>query len=256
MAYDSRYTPQNYYYNPNNPNNTQALMKESLLAASTKYNPSYQKAASAMAGMAAQQERTANSVLANTPANQGIKVTKANSGGGGSVAYEPVYYEAPSYDASAAINDQYNELLAQSRAANQRVLDALKANFDNSTKNINANYDLQQKTSEQDSADALRQAYINYMMSRRNINNDLARAGYTGGLAESNKARMFNNYGTNRNAIRTLLAQNLEKINTARNAELNDVQSQYDTALANQWQKYYDREMAIRQNLANALLSI
>lgn len=173
----------------------------------------------------------------------------SGSGGGG-------YYEAPSYDPSGAINDQYNELLAQSKAANQRILDALKANFENSTKNINANYDLQQKTSEQDSADALRQAYINYMMSRRNIDGDLARAGYTGGLAESNKARMYNNYGTNRNAIRTLLAQNLEKINTARNAELNDIQSEYNTALANQYQKYYDREMAIRQNLANALLSI
>lgn len=178
------------------------------------------------------------------PASKGTSVATA----------EPV--ETSWYDPSGAINEQYNQLLAQSQAANQRILDALKANFDNSTQNVNANYDLQQKTSEQDSADALRQAYINYMMSRRNIDGDLARAGYTGGLAESNKARMYNNYGTNRNAIRTLLAQNLEKINTARNAELNDLQSQYNTALANQYQKYYDREMAIRQNLANALLSI
>ena len=237
-------TPKNYspyYYSPNNPNNTYIATSNKTVNAPV--------ATKNIVTNAAQKAKSIVEEGAKALAAMGRSGSGSGSGGGG-------YYEAPSYDPSGAINDQYNELLAQSKAANQRILDALKANFENSTKNINANYDLQQKTSEQDSADALRQAYINYMMSRRNIDGDLARAGYTGGLAESNKARMYNNYGTNRNAIRTLLAQNLEKINTARNAELNDIQSEYNTALANQYQKYYDREMAIRQNLANALLSI
>ncbi len=241
-------TPKNYspyYYSPNNPNST--YIATSNKTVTPKANPVVTMAQNTAKNVA---QKAKSAVEEGARALAAMGRSGSGSGGGGG------YYEAPSYDPSGAINDQYNELLAQSRAANQRILDALKANFENSTKNINANYDLQQKTSEQDSADALRQAYINYMMSRRNIDGDLARAGYTGGLAESNKARMYNNYGTNRNAIRTLLAQNLEKINTARNAELNDIQSEYNTALANQYQKYYDREMAIRQNLANALLSI
>ena len=167
-----------------------------------------------------------------------------SGGGGGSTPY---------VDPNQAVKDRYNQLLKNLSADNNQILKTLKKNYNNSQNVINANYDLTQGNAEQDSANALREAYINYMMNKRNAQDTMARQGMTGGLTESNMARMYNNYGTNRNNIQTTLANNLAKINAERNSNLAELLNQYNTARSNQMSNYYDKKTAIQRALANLL---
>lgn len=100
------------------------------------------------------------------------------------------------------------------------ILDLLRQNYNNAIAGVNARYDAQDQQITNENEDALRQAYINYMMSRKNADNDMARQGYTGGLTESNRARMYNNYGNIRADLMKQRAQQLEEQRVKRNAEL------------------------------------
>ena len=77
-------------------------------------------------------------------------------------------------------------------AAYQGVADAQKAQAEASKADI----DKQRET-------ALKQAYIGNMMDQKNVDQQLKARGITGGLSESTRAAMQNNYRTNRNSIET-----------------------------------------------------
>ena len=152
------------------------------------------------------------------------------------------------------------EMLAEQRAAAQAAYDASRARLDaayNDTydalgKNLNSALDRMQKNYEygrgvqnDDAGKSLREAYINYMMNKRNLAQNLAAAGLSGGATESNMAKMYNNYGSSRNNINTTLAQNLAQLlNTYEN----------NVAAANQ--AYNEQWANARQNYANQLNSL
>ncbi len=151
-----------------------------------------------------------------------------------------------SYDYPVEVSDPYGDAMNDLNNANARMLSLLKQNYDNAVNNINAQYDYTQQTQENDSAKALREAYVNYMMSNRNIGNDMNRAGVNGGVAESTRAKMYNNYGNNRNAIRTNLQDQLAQINLARNSALAEAEANYNNALVDQTMNMFNKQMALR----------
>jgi len=108
------------------------------------------------------------------------------------------------------------------------ALALIKQNYNNSVKSVNSKYDAQVGEVKNEAADQLRQAYINYMMNRRNASNDMARQGYSGGLTESNLARLYNNYGTIRNDINKRTDEAVNKYNLSRNAELLNLLNNYN----------------------------
>lgn len=93
----------------------------------------------------------------------------------------------------------------------QRALDELANNY-------NANVSGMQNENDR----ALREAYINYKLGQRNVEQQLANAGITGGATESILANLFNAYGNNRNALN----QNLQN-------KLSDLAAVYNTNVAN-----------------------
>ncbi len=173
--------------------------------------------------------------------------SKATTSSGGTP--QTVYLDYGGPDLSA-----YNDALADLDASNAKVLALLKKNYDNSVNSINGKYDLTQKTQEADSANALREAYVNYMMNRRNIDGDLNRSGMNGGVAESTRAKMYNNYGNNRNALRTVLQNRLAEINLGRNEALNTLENEYNNAVAKQTMDSFNRRAALRQAMAAAMM--
>ena len=112
------------------------------------------------------------------------------------------------------------------------VLDLLRQNYNNAVNNINSRYDLADQQIAADNENALRQAYINYMMSRKNIDNDMSRQGYTGGLTESNRARMYNNYGNIRSDLMRQREQQLQEQRVKRNNELYQMLAQFNNQQA------------------------
>ncbi|HQC05011.1 MAG TPA: hypothetical protein PLB75_05940 [Paludibacteraceae bacterium] len=191
--------------------------------------------------------------------SSGGGATRASSGGslggGGGVSTASLIGNLVT-DPTAEVRQRYAGILADLANNNQYVLDKLKGNYDTSVNTINADYDTSISRQNADAEDALRQAYINYMMSRKNMDSALARQGYTGGLSESNQARMFNNYGNIRNDIRKTLNNAIENYNLKRNAALGEALNQYNAQLADQASDYFNKKQNYETTLSNALANL
>jgi len=111
---------------------------------------------------------------------------------------------------------------------NASILSLLAQNYNNAIRAVQDRYALEEQKMANENEDALRQAYINYMMSRKNMDNDMSRMGYTGGLTESNYARMYNNYGNIRADLIKQRQQQLAEQNLRKNQELYDLLAQYN----------------------------
>ena len=178
-------------------------------------------------------------------------------GSGSSGGYSGGSSEAAAVvDPTASVRNTYNTLLQQLAADNERALGVLANNYNESRNTLNPQYDLQAQQQNQSAADALREAYINYMMSRKNATDDMYRQGYTGGLTESNLARMYNNYGNIRNSINTALASKIMENDTNRNAALSSLLQNYNTNRARQEEDYFGKKTNYQQALQNALMRL
>lgn len=194
-----------------------------------------------------------------TPVTQAVEATRASSGGssgggGGSSLADLIGNVV--VDPTAEIRQRYAGILQDLANNNQFALDKLKGNYDTSVNTINADFDVSQARQNQDAEDALRQAYINYMMSRKNMDSDMMRQGYNGGVSESNQARMYNNYGNIRNDIRKSLANAIEQLNLKRNASLGEALNQYNSQLADQTSEYFKQKQNYETALSNAIANL
>lgn len=93
---------------------------------------------------------------------------------------------------------------AQRRAreeAYQKAAAAQKSAYDNNVSQLNSATN-----------DALREAYINRMLSQRNLNQQLSAQGISGGASETTQASMLNNYQDSRNDLEKERANQLANL--------------------------------------------
>ena len=123
-----------------------------------------------------------------------------------------------------------------------------KSSYDTTLNTLQANYDASAGKVSASAADSLQQAYINYMMSKRDLAQQLSAQGLSGGASETAAASLYNTYGTNRNAIvrdrEQSLADLLLQLGTSKSsalqaynermAELEAKRLQYRTELENE----------------------
>ena len=135
---------------------------------------------------------------------------------------------------SNLLQQNYNDALAQ-----------LQASYDSGARGVNRNADSAQQ-----------QAYINYMMSKRDLPPARAAQGLTGGMSESALAGMYNSYGNNRNTIdrgrNESLAALLDTLNSNRSSALQSYNSQLSAAE----QQKMAYQMQLEQALANGSAEI
>lgn len=135
---------------------------------------------------------------------------------------------------SNLLQQNYNDALAQ-----------LQASYDSGARGVNQNADSAQQ-----------QAYINYMMSKRDLPQALVAQGLTGGMSESALAGMYNTYGNNRNTIdrgrNESLAALLDTLNSNRSSALQSYNSQLSAAE----QQKMAYQMQLEQALANGSAEI
>lgn len=176
----------------------------------------------------------------------------AIGGGGGGYDYAAMIAEMLAAQRAAA-EQAYNRSMANLNKAWDDTTAALKNNLNSSLKTMEDNYKYGQGVQNEDAAKSLREAYVNYMMNKRNLNQNLSAAGVSGGATESSMANMFNNYGTSRNNINTTLAKNLAQLlNTYNNnvAAANQLyNSQYADAANNRMAQYNQLEQMLAGNL-------
>lgn len=142
----------------------------------------------------------------------------------------------------AAAQKAYDNSRANLESAYKNTYDSLRNNLNSALGRMEENYKYGQGIQRDDANKSLQQAYINYMMNRRNLAQNLAAAGISGGATESSLANMYNNYGNSRNNINTTLAQNLR-----------DLQNTYQNNVANANQAYNSQWAEANQNYNNYL---
>lgn len=126
------------------------------------------------------------------PASSGI----SSGGGGGGGAVAPSYN--PYADYMSFLERQRAEQQAARNAAAEAARKAQQSQYDANVNKLNTAADTAQQ-----------QAYINYMMSKRDLGQQLSAQGLSGGAAESTWAGLYNGYGNSRAGTEKSRIENL-----------------------------------------------
>lgn len=217
-----------------------------------------------------------------------VTAPKTNAGGGytggGSGSGSGSGSAAASYSAPAQSSDYTNSYISQMQsamqAAQQAAADAQRRAeeqmraaqeaqrrareeaYQRSAAQQKTNYEYGQGELNRATENALQQAYINKMMSERNLAQQLSAQGLNGGASETTTAGMLNNYNNSRNALETERQNQLASLeNTYQNnmAQLENQRasgdaadlSQYQTNLANLTANNTNDLVSLMQGYAN-----
>ncbi|MCR5256085.1 MAG: hypothetical protein K6D96_09205 [Acetatifactor sp.] len=131
------------------------------------------------------------------------------------------------------VEQTYQNNLNQLRNAYDTRLSSLASNLDNALNSLQSDYDTSQDSINKNAEKALQEAYIQNMLSQRNLRQNLSALGYSGGLAESTLAGLANNYGNSRNSINTQLDTDLASLRNAYDRNVANARTSYNDALAN-----------------------
>jgi len=174
------------------------------------------------------------------------------------------------YDANAAYMSMIQEMLAKQQAAAEaayeKSMSNLNAAYDNTyaalERNLNSTlgrldeqYKFNEGRAQNDANKSLREAYINYMMNKKNLNQGLSALGMSGGATESSMAKLFNNYGNSRNNINTTLADNLAMLLNELSNNKSQAEQLYDQQDAEARLNYAAQANALNSALMNAQIS-
>lgn len=145
----------------------------------------------------------------------------------------------------------------RNKAAYENAFAERKATLDNnlaSTMNeLKADYDASKGNINTDSANSLREAYVNYMNNRKNLNQALSAQGITGGAAESTIAGLGNTYGNARNNIDVATLDNLSNLERLYNQNRNEANQNYSNQLASDALAKANYMTQLESDLANSI---
>ena len=134
-------------------------------------------------------------------------------------AYDDIYNQAMAYIANNSAQPgmsnigNYNSFV--SSGGYDQVTAAQKAAMEEYLKMMEAQYALQKQNVGQSAAEMARQAYLSYMQSKRNLPQQLAASGYSGGMADSHKIALDAALQGNQNDIALNKYNTLNEIDTA-----------------------------------------
>lgn len=169
--------------------------------------------------------------------------------------------------AQQAAADAQRRAEEQMRAAQEAQRRAREEAYQRSAAQQKTNYEYGQGELNRATENAMQQAYINKMMSERNLAQQLAAQGLNGGASETTTAGMLNNYNNSRNALETERQNQLASLaNTFQNnmAQLENQRasgdaadlSQYQTNLANLTANNANNLISLMQGYANMAASM
>ena len=209
-----------------------------------------------------------------TSTTKKVTISKPSSGSTGSNSVSTPSYSGVDYASQLANLYAQQQAQAQAYAAQQRAAaesayragmerlgqawdtktGALKDNLNSTLANLQRQYDASKNEVNADANKSLREAYINYMLNKKNLNQNLTAQGIGGGAAESTMAGMYNNYGNSRNNINTTLNDNLTSLENTYQGNISNANQQYNSAYANALSDYLNYQNQLEQNLANSIV--
>ena len=151
----------------------------------------------------------------------------------------------------AAAQAAYDRGMAALNAAYGSYMSALDDNLSSTKGSLLDAYKRSKKSIMDDSRSSLKQAYVNKVLQEKNLNQQMAAQGLSGGATETTRASMSNNYGNARNEINTTTNNNLSSLEGDYNKNLADAMQAYNMAVANAQLQKAQQVMALEEALAN-----
>ena len=150
----------------------------------------------------------------------------------------------------AAQNAYNNNMAALNNAYNQKIA-PLDKNLNNMKTQLASQYDYSKGNINTDADRSLKEAYVNRMLSQKNLQQQLSAQGLSGGASESAMAGLINNYGNARNEIETTRGENLAGLEQTYNSNLADMMSNYESARQNAADTRLQYQIQLENALAN-----
>lgn len=187
---------------------------------------------------------TAGMNSANAAANA-IRAKYGYSGGNDGSQYiafkkEEVVEENPYEDAMADIQSKYDQIAQQQKEANALAVKQGTERLESQKDSIKKSYD-----------DSARQAYIASMQSKKNLPQQLAANGITGGATETANLKLQTNYENNLNDININRVKSINDIDTA----INDLKNDGDLSSAEQALATSQAALTAYQNLLGSKIN-
>ena len=206
------------------------------------------------------QRINANKTTTQTPGGTGTKT------GGSSNSAADAYNALLAAYRGADYSDYYNQMRAAAQAAYDRGMSALndaynsqlsslRSNLDSTKGQLLNNYNYSKGNIMSDAEQSLKEAYINRMLSEKNLAQKMSAQGLSGGATESTMAGMYNNYGNARNNINTTQNRNLSDLENNYNDNLAQAMQAYNSAVANANLQKAQQAIQLENALANNQIS-
>lgn len=168
---------------------------------------------------------------------------------------QPTVPETPDTSGMEAYQKALASVMASYQQSEQARLDALQKNYNTALGQLQNSLNTGKDALKRDTDDALRQAYISYMLGQRGINQRLSNSGVNGGATESVLANLYNNYGNNRAAIQNAYQNGLADLVTKYNNNVANLGSTYNTNYADALDDYNKQVASTQNSYASALAS-
>lgn len=165
------------------------------------------------------------------------------------LAQQRAVIEAAAAAKRKAAEDAYNRNMAALSSAYNNSKDLLGQNYNSSLGTMQEAYDNGVAGVNRQADKTQNEAYINYMLSKRDMPQMLTAQGINGGAAESTMASLANQYGNSRNEIDVGRNSNLGDLLQNLNANKASALQAYNSSLAD----LENRRMAYQMELENAL---
>ena len=152
---------------------------------------------------------------------------------------------------NALAQQAYDKSMAALNAAYGEYMGALSSNLESTKNTLLDSYNRSKASIMDESRNSLKQAYINKRLSEKNIDQQMAAQGLSGGATETTRASMSNNYGNARNEINRTTNNNLSQLEGSYNENLAAALSAYNQAIAQAQLAKAQQAMEIENALAN-----
>jgi hypothetical protein len=143
------------------------------------------------------------------------------------------YYAELQRQAQERANQAYERNMERIASAYDSAYGSLRDNLSSTQGRLNAARDKSMGEVRSDAEDSLRQAYINNMMTRRNLNQRLAAMGMNGGATETTMSSLENQYGKSRAGINQTLNDNIADLDSKYGDNLAAALQSFNSAKAN-----------------------
>ena len=190
---------------------------------------------------------------------------KTTNSGTGTAAGQTT--EGAGYDMAAYLAELNAQRQAAAEAAYSQARGLLSDAYDKAAGNyaniynsgvgtLDKSYDNSRGKIDNQAKDSLRQAYLNYMLSKKNLPQQLAAQGISGGESETSAVRLYNNYGNSRNNINKTWNENLSDLELGYNQNLANLYAAYQERMAALDNSRAAQEAQLLSNLNNQIASV